>query len=81
MKMGVEQTQKHLITKQLARVAELADALDSKSSCRKAVGVQVPPLVLFDSKDLRLFGVSPFFVIPAVAQQHGARVALVSLAN
>lgn len=27
-----------------ARVAELADALDSGSSSRKAVGVQVPPL-------------------------------------
>ncbi len=33
-----------------AGVAELADALDSKSSDRKVVGVQVPPPVLFDSK-------------------------------
>ena len=30
-----------------AGVAELADALDSKSSARKGVGVQVPPPVLF----------------------------------
>ena len=29
-----------------ARVAELADALDSKSSARKGVRVRVPPLVL-----------------------------------
>ena len=29
-----------------ARVAELADALDSKSSGRKVVGVRFPPLVL-----------------------------------
>ena len=37
-------------------MAELADALDSKSSDRKVVGVQVPPPVLFHSKDLGKFG-------------------------
>ena len=37
----------------LAGVAELADALDSKSSVRKDVWVRVPPPVLFHSKDLR----------------------------
>ena len=41
-----------------ARVAELADALDSKSSSRKGVGVRFPPLVLdilnkISEKDLR----------------------------
>jgi hypothetical protein len=41
-----------------AGVAELADALDSKSSVRKDVGVQVPPPVLFGSKDLRRFSAS-----------------------
>ncbi len=34
----------------LAGVAELADALDSKSSDRKVVGVQVPPPVLLLSQ-------------------------------
>ena len=32
----------------------MADALDSKSSGRKVVWVQVPPPVLLISKDLRL---------------------------
>ncbi len=39
----------------------MADALDSKSSPRKWVGVQVPPLVLFDSKDLEHVALSPLF--------------------
>ena len=39
VKIGVRQAIK-------ARVAELADALDSKSSVRKNVWVRVPPLVL-----------------------------------
>ncbi len=38
----------------------MADALDSKSSDRKVVWVQVPPPVLLSSKDLRRFGVSLF---------------------
>ena len=36
--------------------------VDSKSSARKGVGVQVPPPVLFHSKDLGKFALSPFFL-------------------
>ena len=36
-----------------ARVAELADALDSKSSVRKDVWVRVPPLVLYALRGFR----------------------------
>ena len=43
-------------------MAELADALDSKSSDRKVVGVQVPPPVPFPDKELRKLAVSPRFV-------------------
>ncbi len=37
-----------------ARVAELADALDSKSSGRKPVWVRLPPLAPLCYKDLQL---------------------------
>ena len=46
-----------------ARVAELADALDSKSSSRKGVGVRFPPLVLNKNKGLRGLLFKPFFFV------------------
>ena len=45
-----------------AEVAELADALDSKSSWSNPVRVRVPPSVLLVSKGLRALALSPFFV-------------------
>ena len=61
-----------------AGVAELADALDSKSSARKGVGVQVPPPVLLTRQGLptsllgfcgrRLLGVVTQSVTPATHQ-------------
>ena len=43
-------------------MAELADALDSKSSSRKGVGVRFPPLVLNKNKGQRRLGLSPYFL-------------------
>ena len=47
----------------------MADALDSKSSNRKVVGVQVPPLVLKQRKDLHQIGVSLFFLSDKAQRQ------------
>ncbi len=53
---------KSLCLNYFARVAELADARDSKSRARKGVPVQLRALVLKAPKDLRRFAVSPFSV-------------------
>ena len=45
-----------------ARVAELADALDSKSSSRKGVGVRFPPLVLNKNKGSSQDASNPYFL-------------------
>jgi hypothetical protein len=57
--------------KRTGRSGGMADALDSKSSSRKAVWVQVPPSVLSVKKGLRVATLSPFFI---GSQQSGLRI-------
>jgi hypothetical protein len=43
-------------------VAELADALDSKSSARKSVWVRLPPSAPLDTKGFAAVAASPFYI-------------------
>ena len=53
-------------------MAELADALDSKSSGRKVVGVRFPPLVLTTVVTLASF--SRFFVLASGRRLTSSRI-------